>query len=236
MGASVGLHADGAFAPLIAVPAYTLFAVPDAVPDTSAAIVEPLAVGLHALRQVRMSGGDSVVVMGMGMIGAAVLLLANALGAGQVIVVEPSPVRRQLADRLGAHKSVDPREADVRALVRAHTGGRGADVVLDCTGRPDTPATSIELARRGGRIGLCGIPHEPSQVRADRLVYFERELIGCLGYRYDHDAVLRLLSSRRLDVRELIGEAIGIDQLESAFERMSSDPAVALRIPIHMTW
>lgn len=233
VGASVGLHADGAFAPLLVVPEYTLVPVPPGVPDNCAAVVEPLAVGLHGLRQTRVSAGDAVVVVGFGMIGAACAVMARAAGAGPIIVVEPSEQRARLAGELGVDVVLPP-APDLRRSVRAHTENRGADAVLECTGRADVVADAVELARRGGRVGLLGIAHEPSLIRTERIVYFEREIVGCLGYRFDHRTVVRLMadgSLRSLD--PLFGAPLElVDIVEGGFARMMSDADVPLRIPL----
>jgi (R,R)-butanediol dehydrogenase/meso-butanediol dehydrogenase/diacetyl reductase len=232
-GASVGLHADGAFAPLLVVPDYTLVPVPEGIPDENAAVVEPLAVGLHALRQTRVAAGDSVVVIGFGMIGAACALLAREVGAAQVIVIELSEQRARMAARLGADLVARP-GPDLRKTVRARTSGRGADVVLECSGRHDVIGDAIELSRRGARIGLCGIPHEPSSIRTDRIVYFERQIIGCLGYRFDHETVIGLLARGSIDgIKPIFSDPVDLANIVShGFERMASDPGVPLRIPL----
>lgn len=233
-GASVGLHADGAFAPSMVVPDYALVHVPAAVSDRHAATAEPLAVALHALRQTQMSAGDSVLVQGFGMIGAAAAMLARALGASKVIVAEKSVHRAELAATLGADLVLGPDEQDIRKSVRGETQGRGADIVLECTGRGDAIAAAIDFARRGGRIGVCGIPHEPSSIRLDRIVYFERDVVGCLGYRFDHEGVLGLLANGRLSGLDLIyGEPIALARIvPDGLARMATDPAVPLRIPV----
>jgi len=236
-GGSVGLHIDGAFAPRLVVPDYTLCKVPDSVDDRSAAIVEPMAVALHALRRVKMAAGDCVLVMGLGMVGAGVVLMAIALGARRVIVVEPSVRRRELALGLGADSVLDPRDPGLRSEVRSLTDGIGADVVLDCTGRADVLDGAVDLSRRGGRIGICGLSHEPSSIRSDRLVYFERDLVGCLGYRYDHTAVVALLSAGRVDPSLLLAaDPIELDHIvPDGLARMASDPDVPLRILVRVS-
>jgi len=232
-GGSIGLHADGAFAPYLKVPAYTLYRVPDAVDDRAAAVAEPLAVGLHGLRRGRFEAGETVVVVGFGMVGAATTLVASAIGAGRVIVVEPSPQRAEAARRAGADDVLTPGDG-LRAEVYARTSGRGADVVVDCTGRAGVLPVSVELSRRGGRIVVCGLAHEPSELRADRLVYFEREIAGSLGYRYDHEAVLRLLETGKLDVGWLFAPAIRLDDIVTqGFDVMERDTGTGrLRIPV----
>ena len=232
-GGSIGLHSDGAFAEYLKVPEYTLYRVPDGVDDESAAIVEPLAVGLHGLRRGRFSAGDSVVVVGFGMVGAAVALIAAAIGAARVIVVEASATRGEAARQAGATDVLAPGEK-LRPAVLALTEGRGADIVVDCTGRAAALPVSVELSRRGGRVVVCGLAHEPSAIRADRLVYFEREVIGSLGYRHDHDAVLGLLVAGKLDVGWLFAPVIKLaDIVTHGLEAMDSDTGAGwLRIPV----
>jgi (R,R)-butanediol dehydrogenase/meso-butanediol dehydrogenase/diacetyl reductase len=229
----VGYHSDGAFARLLAVPAYTLYQVPDAVPDASGALVEPLAVALHALHRTRFQPGDSVVVMGFGMIGAGCAVLALALGARAVFVIERLEPRRHLALQLGVTAAWDPEDADLRTQVRAGTDRAGADVVLECTGQPGLLERAVELSRRGGRIGVCGLAHQGGELRSDRLVYFEREVVGTLGYRFDHPTVIGLLAGKRIDVSPLVGHPISLDQLvDAGLTRMRDDPLAPLRIPV----
>ncbi len=233
LGASIGLHADGAFAPYLRAPAYLLEPVPEGVPDAWAALTEPLAVGLHAVRQGSLAVGETVVVAGFGMIGAAATAMALAGGAATVLVVEPSETRRRLALRMGAAEAVDPAAGDLRRTVQARTEGRGADLVIDCSGQPRAFAQWVELSRRGGRIVVCGLGHGPAEFDLSRLVFFERQVIGALGYRRDHQAVLGLMATGRLDPSPLLGDPISLERVvPDGFERLLSDPSAPLRIPI----
>ncbi len=233
LGGSVGLHADGAFARFLEVPAYTLFRVPDAVSDREATIVEPLAVGLHALKRARLEAGESVVVIGYGMIGAATAAVAAAVGAGQVLVIEQSASRVRLAETLGTAVVLDPSKSDLRKEVRNRTEGRGADVVVDCTGNPEILATALELTRRGGRLSIPGLAHGTAALSPERFVYFEREIIGSLGYRFDHPAVIQLLLNKRLEVDGMVGDTVSLDRIVTdGFERLLKDPDAPLRIAV----
>jgi (R,R)-butanediol dehydrogenase/meso-butanediol dehydrogenase/diacetyl reductase len=157
VGGSVGLHLDGAFARLLTVPAYTLVRLPDAISDQTGALVEPLAVGLHAVSRGRVEPGDTVVVIGFGMIGCATALAARAAGAARVLVVEPREERTRLAHLLGVTDVLPPDLAAARRKVRA-------DVVVECSGRSELAAGAVELARRGGRVVLAGIGHVPAEL------------------------------------------------------------------------
>ena len=233
LGGSIGLHSDGAFARLVEVPVYTLYKVPDAIGDREAAIVEPLAAGLHALRRARFEAGESVAVVGYGMIGAATAALAIAMGTASVQIVELSHRRRQLALEMGATEAYDPRVMDLRAEVRARTGGRGADIVVDCTGDATVLRQAIEISRRGGRVVVAGLGHQPAAIVPDRLVYFEREIIGALGYRFDHSTILALLAAGRLRTEGLFGDMIELKGIVTAgFKRLLNDYDGPLRIPV----
>jgi (R,R)-butanediol dehydrogenase/meso-butanediol dehydrogenase/diacetyl reductase len=185
------------------------------------------------VKQGELLPGENVVVVGFGMIGAAAALMARAAGAGQVFVLETSEARRELALTTGMDEASDPRVRDVRRELAARTAGVGVDLVIDCSGKQEVFAASVELSRRGGRIAICGLGHEPATIDLRRLVYFERKVVGVLGYRYDHQPVLSLLAGRRLDVSPLLGEPIPLaDIVEEGFQRMVHDPSAPLRVPV----
>lgn len=224
VGGSVGLHMDGAFAHRLVTPAYTLVTLPQSIGPREGALVEPLAVGLHALTRGRFEPGDTVVVIGFGMIGIATTLAARALGAADVLVAEPRPQRSRLGQALGATGLLGPDLAAARRQVRA-------DLVVECSGRPEVLAGSLELVRRGGRLVLAGIGHSPTQLDLSRIVYFEREVIGALGYRFDLERVVALMSTGRIDVGPILSDPVPLaDILPLAFERNLSDPTVPPRV------
>jgi (R,R)-butanediol dehydrogenase/meso-butanediol dehydrogenase/diacetyl reductase len=225
IGGSVGLHLDGAFASHLVVPAYTLVKLSDAVPFRTGALIEPLAVGLHAVTQGRLEPGDSVVVIGAGMIGCAAALAARALGASEVLVVEPREERARLALELGATRVLPADLEAARREVRA-------DVVVDCSGRAELAAGALELTRRGGRLVLAGIPHEPSTIDLSRVVYYEREVVGALGYRFDLERVVAMITTGRLDPGPLLEQdPIPLNAiLQQGFERSLSDTETPPRI------
>ncbi len=232
-GASIGLHTDGAFAELVEVPAYSLVRVPDEVADWQAALTEPLAVGLHAVRRGGVAPGDSVVIAGMGMIGLASLLMARRSGAARVIVVEPNAHRRDLAMRLGSASAIDPAAAGDPLVkrMRAATDGIGPDVVLDCTGRQEFFGTLLDCARRGGTVVVAGLGDQKAAFDLNRVVQFERTVIGSLGYHYDHEPVLRMLAQGLQGIELLESAPIALDDIVAlGFERMLSDPDVPVRI------
>jgi (R,R)-butanediol dehydrogenase/meso-butanediol dehydrogenase/diacetyl reductase len=215
-GGSIGLHIDGGFAPLVAVPSYTLVPVPDTVSDHQAALTEPFAVALHGLERAGASPGREILVMGFGAIGAAVALTAHAIGS-HVYVVEPHEGRRGRAEALG-FPTLEPGE-NLPRVVRRQVGDGGADVVVDTTGVAEVVASAIECAARGGRVALLGIPKRESSLDTRRLTFFERSLVGSLGYQHDLPRVLTLFASGQINPEAITDETIplhaGVDAMRS---------------------
>jgi (R,R)-butanediol dehydrogenase / meso-butanediol dehydrogenase / diacetyl reductase len=219
-GGSVGLHCDGGFAPLLAVPAYTLVAVPDEVSDVQAALTEPFAVALHALERGELGGGDDVLVLGFGPIGAATALVARALGATPH-VVEPDERRRRRAEELGL-ATMDGGE-DLPKRARRALGDGGAPVVVDSTGIAAVTPVAVECAARGGRIILVGLPTAASQVETRRLTLFERSLVGSLGYRHDLPRVLAIVAAGTLDPAAVVDGTVPLAEAGGELERLAGD-------------
>jgi (R,R)-butanediol dehydrogenase/meso-butanediol dehydrogenase/diacetyl reductase len=232
LGGSVGLHLDGAFAPLVAVPGYTLVAVPDDVTDRQAALTEPFAVALHGLERAQLAAGHDVLVLGFGPIGAASALVARALGATSY-VVEPHEGRRAAAERLGL-ATLDGGD-DLPRRARRELGDGGADVVVDSTGVADVVPIAIECAARGGRIALLGLPMSASAVDTRRLTLFERSLVGSLGYRHDLPRVLALVAGGRLDPASIVGATVALDEAPDALRRQAFEPSEIIKVVVAPT-
>lgn len=123
--AFTGLMNNGAFAELVNVPANLLYKLPADFPAEAGALIEPLAVGMHAVKKAGSLLGQNVVVVGAGTIGLCTIMCAKAAGAAQVIALEMSGARKAKALEVGASHVIDPNECDALAEVRRLTGGLG---------------------------------------------------------------------------------------------------------------
>ena len=229
-GGSVGLAADGAFASEVRVPRINVLPVPDGVSPESAAVAEPLAVGLHAATRARIGAGDSVLILGAGPIGIAALLGAIASGAAAVYMSEPSPGRCELALAMGATEAFDPGTVDVRRETFLRTGRSGPDAVIEATGRADAFELAITSVRRGGTVSVVGISAERLGVDLRQLVLYERQVAGSLGYHHDIERVLALIAAGRLDTSRFITSTAPLRDGVAAFEHLDADRGRDLKV------
>jgi (R,R)-butanediol dehydrogenase / meso-butanediol dehydrogenase / diacetyl reductase len=197
---ALGLHADGGLAPLCNAPARMCLPVPDTVADDEAALAEPLAVAVRALRRGGLAPGERVAVVGAGTVGLLAVQAALAFGADRVSVVEPLAERRALAVRLGADRAVPPEEA----------ASLEADVAVECAGTPDGVLTALAAVGTGGRAVLLGIITEAVAIEPMDLVRGEKTLIGSLSHVWDEDfrIALRLLGRGAVAAAPLISDRI----------------------------
>ncbi len=173
-----GLLTDGCMAEYFVIPAYACYHLPDSLSDEAGALVEPLAVALHAVRQGGVQAGDSVAIVGEGAIGLCSLLAARAAGAAEVYVIAKHRARGELARKLGATQVIYLDEGSPAQRLQEVSGGPGADVSIECVGRPETPRLAIELVRRAGRAVIVGIFEKPGAMDFSALTFTEKSMVG----------------------------------------------------------
>ncbi len=194
---TLGLQVDGGLAEYALVPSVMCVPVPESCSDDAATMGQPLAVALHAVRRGGIQPGESVLVLGVGGIGAFVVAAAKARGATPVIAADIRAERLETARRLGADAVVDARSTDLADSVRDLTGGDGAAVVVEATGRDGAAATAAACTRRGGRVVVLGLPPKPQLLELSRLTLGEIDLIATVAHvcKVDLPEALTVLAS-----------------------------------------
>jgi (R,R)-butanediol dehydrogenase/meso-butanediol dehydrogenase/diacetyl reductase len=219
----------GGFAGRITVEATRVMRAHPGLSDEVAAQVEPATVAFHGVRRSGITPGDTVVVQGAGPIGLLALQFARAAGAGDVLVIEPSPVRRRLATELGAMHAVAPGEG--AEGVQDHTQGVGADVVIECTGVPRLLQTAVDLARSGGVVQLLSFLSEPATVNAAR--WLAKEVTVVASNAFTHDDVRRamtFLADGRVQAQPLHSRTVRLDELEVTLRGLSAGPSDDIKV------
>jgi (R,R)-butanediol dehydrogenase / meso-butanediol dehydrogenase / diacetyl reductase len=179
---TLGLHRDGGLAELVLSPASICRAVPAELGDTGAAMAQPLAVALHAARRGQVAPGRGAVVIGTGGIGAFIVAAAASLGADPLIAVDVADGRLATAAALGATVTVNAGREDAVATVLAATGRHGADVVIEASGAPASPAAALDMVRRGGDVVIVGLQPDPVGVDLFSVSVREVDVHGTLAH------------------------------------------------------
>jgi len=202
--------------------------VPADLDDDLAALIEPLAVGLEHARSGEPKPGETPLVIGCGAIGLGVIAGLKLAGIGPIIAADFDPRRRELALKMGAEIAVDPREASPYQPL-ADLGGRRADLVYECVGKPGLLDQMINGVGDGARIVMGGFCLDPESLYVPTAQVKKLKIFFARGEEpQDMQAALRAIADGRLDVRPWIGARIGLDGVADALQSMN-DPASPVR-------
>jgi 2-desacetyl-2-hydroxyethyl bacteriochlorophyllide A dehydrogenase len=221
----LGVHKNGGFAEFSVVPIQNVFVLPANIELQHAALIEPIAVAIHAVRLSGLKPGETVVICGSGPIGLLIGLVARNAGARQVIVTELNECRLKIAQDLG-FKIVDVNIEDPVLKVRNITNGRGADVVFECVGSSSISKVIASLARSRGRIVIVGLYKGLTEIDLLQVSFKELKIIGSKVYqREDFTKAINFLISR--SVGEIINpKVMSLDSINEAFEILRHSPEV----------
>ncbi len=209
----VGIDRDGGFAQYAAVPLDTVRPLPRSLPLARAALIEPLAVAVHAVRASQLKVGDITAVLGAGPVGILTAQMARLAGAA-VYVSEISSRRLGIARRLG-FATIDARNADPVAEIMAAIEGEGLPVVFETAGAQATIAQAGQLARVQGQILQVGMPKTPPQLDLIPLLFREIGITPIRVYREEDFALaIRLAAANVLQLEEPVTHILPLSEVE----------------------
>jgi 2-desacetyl-2-hydroxyethyl bacteriochlorophyllide A dehydrogenase len=224
-----GVDAPGGYAEFVATGAQETIRLPDGLDLESAALVEPLAVGIHAVRVANLKAGSRVMIIGAGPIGLTVALWARFFGAREVVVSELAASRADLAVKMGATRVIrpDPSGGAEQLLQQfIDVAGGPPEVIFECVGAPGLLQQCIEMAPQRGQIVPVGVCEQPDNIMPFFGLIKELQIQFAIAYtRDDFDTCLAMLAENRIDVSAMVTDIVGLDELPEAFE--------ALRTPSH---
>jgi len=214
----IGLGAvGGGFAELAAVPAPSAFLLPSDVDPLHGAVVEPFAVGLHAIRTARLDAGQDVLVVGTGTVGLTTIAWARALGAGRITAVDPVESRRDAARSFGA--------TDVLAALAVAERGR-YDVIAECAGKPCLLDGCVAAARPRGRVIVAGLCLEPTPLTSVAALMKEVSISFAVYYTpAEFSEVIAAFASGRISPAPLESRRLGLADLNTAFDDLARTAA-----------
>jgi 2-desacetyl-2-hydroxyethyl bacteriochlorophyllide A dehydrogenase len=205
---------SGGYSEFVRVSARESFALPEGIGTDLGALVEPLAVGLHAVERARIQADDRVLVIGAGPVGLAVTLWARHMGARRLVVSDPVAARRAAAAAFGATATVDPGTGDL---------GAPYDLVFECVGTPGMIATAVGEAAVHGRVIVAGVCTKPDPFIPVIAVMKELAMHFVVYYRrQDFAYVVDMLAQGRIDPSGFVTDRVGLDAFPAAFEALKT--------------
>ncbi|WP_247391299.1 MULTISPECIES: 2,3-butanediol dehydrogenase [unclassified Bradyrhizobium] len=213
-----GLMGDGGMAEEAVVPAYMAHSLPDQVSFEQAAVLEPAAVALHAIRQGGLSAGMRCAVAGAGPIGLLIVQLARIAGARQIAVSDLSDDRLAFAVALGATHTVNAQTGRLAAAAGE------VDVAFEAVGAQAALDDAYATVRKGGRLVLVGLFNHRATIDAFGLVNREINLISSVGYRHVFPDLIEMVASGLFDPSRIVTRQVSLKSVvEEGFGRLARE-------------
>ncbi len=221
VGVSCGdYRRHGAFAEYVSVPARILYPLPNTVSFAEAAMLEAVSVALHAVRISPPMRGNTVLVIGAGMIGLLILQAAKVAGAARVLIIDVDATRLDLARHVGADEAIHASGAALEAELMRLTGGKGVDVALEAVGRNETVAAAIQCVRKGGGVTLVGNIASEVTIPLQKVVTRQLRLQGSCASAGEYPEAIDLLASGKIQVKPLITAVAPLEDGPEWFRRL----------------
>ena len=217
--ACIGVNAPGGFAEYVATSECNTLKLPDSLSTIDAALIEPLAVGLHAVRASGLRAGQRVLITGAGPIGLAVALWARFMGARDVVVSEPALERRTLAHAMGATAVITP--GDDLGEQFADIAGGPPEVLFECVGAPGLIQHCIDIAPRRATVVPVGVCEQPDTILPFPALIKELAIRFAIAYsRADYETVIAMMSQGRIDASPMVTGVVSLEDMPTAFEAL----------------
>lgn len=226
----------GIMRPSVVHPADFTFKLPDSVSLAEGALVEPLAIGMHAAKKASIKPGDLAVVVGAGTIGMVTALAALAGGCSEVVITDLQQPKLDIASKFGPVRSVNIKEEDPVKVVQEMTDGWGADIVFEASGSEKAAETLFDLTCPGGTVVYVGMP-AAGKVPIDIVAAQAKEVRIETIFRYAHvyPRALNLMGSGKIDLKPLITDTYSFKDGIEAFEYASNPKPTSVKVQVEIS-
>ncbi len=218
----LGVDVDGAFAEYVKVPQVILWKVSKQIPEEYASVMEPFGNAVHTAL-VEDLAGKTVLITGVGPIGAMAIQVAKAAGASLVVASELKEYRKKLAKLNGADIVIDPSSQDLEKEVLSLTNGEGVDILLEMSGSSQALLQGLKCVTRGGTVSILGVYSKNVEIPIDELITFKGlKIYGVTGRKMFETwrAADQLLKSKKVDLSKVVTHVIPFKEWQKGFELM----------------
>ena len=223
----IGQHSDGGMASYVAIPAVSIFPIPDSMSTVEAAVLEPLGVALHAFERCELKPGDDVAIIGPGPIGLLATHLLKQSGASLIFVagLEEDTQRLAFAKKWGGIP-INISKENVRDQIFHMTSGRGVDTVFEVSGGEGALDAAVEITKPGGQVAVVGLG-SPTKFDFSQMVHKEISLLGCwrrqpsTWYR-----AINLVKEGRVEVGDIVTHQLPIAKAREGFKALLDRQAI----------
>jgi 2-desacetyl-2-hydroxyethyl bacteriochlorophyllide A dehydrogenase len=227
---------QGGFTPYFVVSENWVHRLPDFVSYEEGALLEPLAVAVHAARKAQLDLGQSAAIFGAGGIGLFLLQVVKAGGCGSVFIVDLLEQRLKTALSFGASLAINPVQEDPVEKIFQETGSLGVDRSFEAVGLEKTLRQTAQSLKKGGICVVIGLFEDPMKVNFPVNLFAQREIQirGVRGYCWDFQAALELIKGRQVQLKPLISHQLPLSDLPEAFEILLDPESKANKVVIRM--
>ncbi len=220
----------GAFAEFVVVPQRIVYRLPESLSFAEAAMLEAVAVALHAVSLTRIAKGDAALVLGAGMIGLLTLQALRAAGCARVFVADVDASRLKMAAELGATATMCASGADLVSEVLRQTNGAGVDVAIEAVGIDPTVRAAVECVRKGGSVTLIGNISAEVTLPLQKAVTRQIRLQGSCASAGEYPQAMELMASGGIKVKPLITAIAPLEEGPRWFERLHAHEPNLMKI------
>lgn len=231
-----GAQIDGAMAETFNVPADLVIPVPDDFDLKKAAMIEPLAVAVHAIKTIDNVKGKNTVVLGAGTIGLFALQVLRALGVHNIMISDVMDRRLKIAEELGADFTLNPKRKKItKELLKNKFGDNGVGVFFEAVGAEKTIRQAINLVRKGGKIVVLGVFREDVEIQMGLIQDKEINMEGSLMYlKEDFQDAIELIKKESVKLPPLINKVYRMSNIENAFEQAANNSESPPKVLVNM--
>jgi len=225
--AAYGVLRDGGFAEYAVCGEKGTYKIPEDLDYETASFTEPVSCAVHCLDKAAIKPGETVAIIGAGIMGQILIQMIKNSGASKLIVISRSEWKLELAIKFGATHTIKSEScSQVKEEILDLTNGRGVDVVIEAVGKIETVEESFSLVKKGGRIIIFGFSPEGKEAKFIPFNFLSREitLLSSWVNPYTFPRALQILSSERLEIKSLISMKLKLDEINKGFQAMEEKP------------